>query len=603
MWKMGTQRIQPIVARDVYVTDSIDHAAEWDCKIFIAQSLVNEHLHEVFWPSNNERGSLLARYLGNAILNICAFPLLPLVPTAWEDTIATWFNHRRYKDHSSLVLLWIFPSGRFASWFISMFALAVMLTFMTPRPTQLHFADVLMAAYLTGISVSEYKEAANALSRYGQLRRYFMDPFNFLDLSLVSVLGLLLIPRQSHARGLEGTFTELELPCQAVGSLLGWMRLLQILFMYSKTGPLLLMALHTLEDLWQFLLLTAIVIVAFGGSFFVLLANTPPPPSPGLDASSHLDALSPLEDLQSPVQPKVQILNVLGVLITAAMKGEPDHILLATGADETLGAEAWAIMYLFGGVVVLLLLNLLIARFAKTFDMVSENVDANFKVAFARIVIEGRKKELVPPPLNLLRLSIDLLHSGLLCNAGLLSLAIQCLRHTCCCSPSEKAGAGLGGGVDMGGAAWGGEVVDGQRLKAGSNYKQGYARLQSRRDSYALEHAEGEQEKNAAAREWVTRCVSEYTDKALSEKQGDTGILSDQVVHFVTTRWFDIGREESWRTDMTRQMGRVELAMGELEAKMSDESRIDALAKRVEQRLEQRLELSFGPNLDAKLDA
>ena len=35
--------------------------------------------------------------------------------------------------------------------------------------------------------------------------------------------------------------------------------------------------------------------------------------------------------------------------------------------------------------------------------MVYENVDANFKVAFARVVIEGSKKELMPPPLNLLR--------------------------------------------------------------------------------------------------------------------------------------------------------------------------------------------------------
>ena len=37
-------------------------------------------------------------------------------------------------------------------------------------------------------------------------------------------------------------------------------------------------------------------------------------------------------------------------------------------------------MFLFGVVVVLLLLNLLIARFAKTFDMVYENVEHNFKV-------------------------------------------------------------------------------------------------------------------------------------------------------------------------------------------------------------------------------
>ena len=33
--------------------------------------------------------------------------------------------------------------------------------------------------------------------------------------------------------------------------------------------------------------------------------------------------------------------------------------------------------------------------------------------------------------------------------------------------------------------------------------------------------------------------------------------MLDQVVQFVTVRWFDIGREEQWRTDMTRQIGQV----------------------------------------------
>ena len=72
---------------------------------------------------------------------------------------------------------------------------------------------------------------------------------------------------------------------------------------------------------------------------------------------------------------------------------------------------AWLLMTVFGVVVVLLLLNLLIARFAKTFDMVYENLDANSKLAFARVVIEGHNKHLLPPPLNLLRSLILALYS------------------------------------------------------------------------------------------------------------------------------------------------------------------------------------------------
>ena len=123
----------------------------------------------------------------------------------------------------------------------------------------------------------------------------------------------------------------------------------------------------------QFLTLAAFVVVAFGCAFYVLL-------------ESH-------EDL--PIQ------AVVGLLVRGTLNGESDYVISSTHAHASL--FAWSLMFLFGVIVVLLLLNLLIARFAKTFDMVYENVDANFKVAFARVVIDGMHKELLPPPFNLLR--------------------------------------------------------------------------------------------------------------------------------------------------------------------------------------------------------
>ncbi len=32
-WQMGKKKIMPRVARDLYVTDSVDYAAEHDCKV------------------------------------------------------------------------------------------------------------------------------------------------------------------------------------------------------------------------------------------------------------------------------------------------------------------------------------------------------------------------------------------------------------------------------------------------------------------------------------------------------------------------------------------------------------------------------------------
>ena len=68
----------------------------------------------------------------------------------------------------------------------------------------------------------------------------------------------------------------------------------------------------------------------------------------------------------------------------------------------------------------------LVARFVKTFDMVFENVDSNFKVAFARVVVEARKKELLPPPLNLISAIISGLYD--LCERGFASDFCRCFQ-------------------------------------------------------------------------------------------------------------------------------------------------------------------------------
>ena len=62
----------------------------------------------------------------------------------------------------------------------------------------------------------------------------------------------------------------------------------------------------------------------------------------------------------------------------------------------------------------------------QTFDMVYENVDSNFKVAFARVVVEARKKELLPPPLNLISAIISVLYD--LCERGFASDFCRCFQ-------------------------------------------------------------------------------------------------------------------------------------------------------------------------------
>ena len=109
----------------------------------------------------------------------------------------------------------------------------------------------------------------------------------------------------------------------------------------------------------QFLILAAFVVIAFGCAFFVLLRPN------------------------DPTSEGRTVWQVVGLLVRGTLNGESDYVIATTHPRREAAYFAWSLMFLFGVIVVLLLLNLLIARFAKTFDMVYENVDANFKVAFA----------------------------------------------------------------------------------------------------------------------------------------------------------------------------------------------------------------------------
>ena len=46
-----------------------------------------------------------------------------------------------------------------------------------------------------------------------------------------------------------------------------------MLFIFPTSGPLLIMAIRMLEDLWQFLMLASFVVVAFACAFFVLFSH------------------------------------------------------------------------------------------------------------------------------------------------------------------------------------------------------------------------------------------------------------------------------------------------------------------------------------------
>ena len=569
VWKMGTRIIQPKVARDLYVTDCIEHAAMHDAKIFISQPLVYEHLQEVFWPvvPSGEGSGVVLASLGLTLFNVMALPLLPFLPRDWEKNLEQFFRDQQAASESALHLVWLLPSGRFALWFLATLWLAQFVTTLPPQPAHFEVWDVGLFAFLVGILKAEYGEAASDLASYGQLRRYLTDAFNVLDMLLVLLLGSLLITRQAHVADRTSVLAAYELPCQALLALVAWLRLLQVLFIFSTSGPLLLMAIRMLEDLWQFLMLASIVVIAFACAFYVLLAHEATAAAmaarthaievgaAGVDGMAGSVAAAAATEAQSPMG-DLSIKKVLALLVESTMKGEPDHIMVQS---ETASSFSWTIMFLFGIVVVLLLLNLLIARFAKTFDMVHENVDANFKVAFARIVVEGRKKELLPPPLNLLSELISTVYDFMQ-RRGTVYHSVcgcyhSCLRRVLRTAEVVTAPPGalmLEEEVDV-------EVgeSDGER----DGMRKGHSSAGGAHGT--ADDADADADPDEA---WVAARVHEYLRKALEQQQDKNSPpkLVAFVMSFVSHRWYDIGREDQWRTDIQRQIGHVQRSMGEM---------------------------------------
>ena len=89
-------------------------------------------------------------------------------------------------------------------------------------------------------------------------------------------------------------------------------------------------------------------------------------------------------------------------LIKTLVGAGGDHLECLEGTEQSFWAPT--IMFVFLILTVVLLLNLLIAKFAKTFDVIFDTLDLNYQLLFARIVLSAKALPLFPAPFNLLAL-------------------------------------------------------------------------------------------------------------------------------------------------------------------------------------------------------
>ena len=180
--------------------------------------------------------------------------------------------------------------------------------------------------------------------------------------------------------------------------LLLWLRIGRVLLVSSTFGPFVLMVFRMLfGDVLQFLVILGVVLFSCASAAYSL--NAP------ADASTGEYSWSAVNKCTSAFE---TFSGALLFTFESSLTGA-DFFECSRGSDSPIPRYLLAVLsYALAG---LLLLNMLIAMMAKTFDNVGEASSMNFNFLFAQIVMSTHEQPLLPPPLYLLAIPWDVAHA------------------------------------------------------------------------------------------------------------------------------------------------------------------------------------------------
>ena len=194
---------------------------------------------------------------------------------------------------------------------------------------------------------------------------------------------------------------------RAVAVYLLWCRNLRVLLVSPTFGPYVLILFRMLfGDVRIFLVLLLFLVVPFAASFTVLLepAAALLAQLPGDEQAwrwsaskvADLEAASCVDELGG-----VDMISTLVRLIESSLTGG-DYFECAR--DTGAPAAAWTLALVFATIMAVLLLNMLIAMMAKTFDNISEASATNYLFLFTQRVLALQSEPPTPPPFYALSL-------------------------------------------------------------------------------------------------------------------------------------------------------------------------------------------------------
>jgi len=234
---------------------------------------------------------------------------------------------------------------------------------------------------------------------------YRKDTFNMVEfIANHLMLFALLLPTSMH----------FEASCVwSLAATFCWLRLMRVLTLSASLGPLTLMMVRMLSDVAKLLVIETFVVISFSAGIFVLYRGVDTPFSDEVaeqaaDILTVIHPLHPLHDCEPMLDMHggVEHRTWRGFLFALANGAVQGDGYLACLLNETGKAWqlAWAYAFSFQLLTGILLLNVLIAMMAKTFDDVWEASEVNHQFLFARLLFVQLERTPEPPPLNVLRL-------------------------------------------------------------------------------------------------------------------------------------------------------------------------------------------------------
>ena len=178
---------------------------------------------------------------------------------------------------------------------------------------------------------------------------------------------------------------------RAVAVIFLWLRMLRVLLMHSTYGPFVLMIIEMITDVRKYMVILLLVVLAWASAFYCMYEHSPLYRVAETRGWPMLGAAPTCIDMMHTYP------TALVYLLENSLTGG-DFFECIRDSSNPVGG--WLLAATFYATAVLLLLNMLIAMMAKTFENIAEASAVNFNLLLAQVCDRPRSAASPRPPMT-----------------------------------------------------------------------------------------------------------------------------------------------------------------------------------------------------------